>query len=253
MAELLTVQSIVALFTLTVLEIVLGVDNIIFLAIVTADVPVAQQNFVRRLGLGLALVGRILMVLGISWLLGLDQALFTLMGNEFSAKDVILLGGGLFLTYKAVTEIYKVTELKEDEEAAEEKPVKASAATMASVVLQIMVVDMVFAIDSVLTAVGLTQEYVLIIIAMTIAILVMMFFAGPLADFVHKHPSLKMLALAFLVLVGVLLIADGFGEEIERNYVYFAIMFSLAIEGLNFRRQANAQKKKRLIEGSSGI
>lgn len=253
MAELLTVQSIIALFTLTVLEIVLGVDNIIFLAIVTADVPAAQQNFVRRLGLGLALVGRILMVLGISWLLGLDQALFALAGHEFSAKDVILLGGGLFLTYKAVTEIYKVTELKEDEECAEDKPAKASAGTMTAVVLQIMVVDMVFAIDSVLTAVGLTQEYILIIIAMTIAILVMMFFAGPLADFIHKHPSLKMLALAFLVLVGVLLIADGFGEEIERNYVYFAIMFSLAIEALNFRRAANAAKKACLVEGSSGI
>lgn len=252
MTELFTIQALVALLTLTILEIVLGVDNIIFLAIVTADVPAAQQNFVRRLGLGLALVGRILMVLGISWLLGLDKALFTLAGHGFSAKDIILLGGGLFLTYKAVTEIYKVTELKEDEETAEEKPVKASGATMTAVVLQIMVVDMVFAIDSVLTAVGLTQEYVLIIIAMTIAILVMMFFAGPLADFIHRHPSLKMLALAFLVLVGVLLIADGFGEEIERNYVYFAILFSLGVEALNFRRQANLEREKRL-SGPTGV
>jgi len=242
MAELLTIQALVALLTLTILEIVLGVDNIIFLAIVTADVPAGQQNFVRKLGLGLALVGRILMVLGLSWLLGLDRALFTVIGHGFSAKDIILLAGGLFLTYKAVTEIYKVTECKED--LCEEKPAKASAGTMAGVVLQIMVVDMVFAIDSVLTAVGLTQQYILIIVAMTIAVLVMMFFAGTLADFIHKHPSLKMLALAFLVLVGVLLIADGFGEEIERNYVYFAILFSLAVEGLNFRRQANAQRKK---------
>jgi len=241
-AELLTVQALVALLTLTVLEIVLGVDNIIFLAIVTADVPAAQQNLVRKVGLGLALVGRILMVLGMSWLLGLDKPLMTLIGHEFSAKDVILLAGGLFLTYKAVTEIYKVTELKEDP--AEGKPVKASAGTMAAVVLQIMVVDMVFAIDSVLTAVGLTQEYIIIIIAMTISIGLMMFYAGALADFIHKHPSLKMLSLAFLVLVGVLLIADGFGEEIERNYVYFAILFSLAVEGLNFRRQANAERKK---------
>lgn len=244
MAELLTVQGLVALLTLTILEIVLGVDNIIFLAIVTADVPKAQQNLVRRIGLGLALVGRILMVLGMSWLLGLDKPLMTLIGHAFSAKDVILLAGGLFLTYKAVTEIYKVTELKEDP--TEGKPVKASAGTMAAVVLQIMVVDMVFAIDSVLTAVGLTQEYVIIIIAMTISIGLMMFYAGALADFIHKHPSLKMLSLAFLVLVGVLLIADGFGEEIERNYVYFAILFSLAVEALNFRRQANAERKKKL-------
>lgn len=242
MAELFTVQALIALLTLTILEIVLGVDNIIFLAIVTADVPEAQKNRVRRLGLGLALVGRILMVLGLTWLLGLDKGLFALMGHDFSAKDLILLAGGLFLTYKAVTEIYKVTELKEEGEAAE-KPHKASVGTMAGVILQIIVVDMVFAIDSVLTAVGLTQEYVLIIIAMTIAILVMMFFAGSLADFIHKHPSLKMLALAFLVLVGVLLIADGFGEEIERNYVYFAILFSLGVEALNFRRHANAERR----------
>jgi predicted tellurium resistance membrane protein TerC len=139
-----------------------------------------------------------------------------------------------------------VTELKEG--GSSEKPVKASAGTMVGVVLQIMVVDMVFAIDSVLTAVGLTQQYILIIIAMTIAVLVMMFFAGSLADFIHKHPSLKMLALAFLVLVGVLLIADGFGEEIERNYVYFAILFSLAVEALNFRRQANELRKQRLLK-----
>lgn len=247
MAELLTVQALVALITLTILEIVLGVDNIIFLAIVTADVPKAQQTFVRDLGLGLALVGRIGMVLGLSWLLRLDHALFSLVGHGFSAKDLILLAGGLFLTYKAVTEIFKVTELKEGD-AGREKPTKVSAGTMAGVVLQIMVVDMVFAIDSVLTAVGLTQQYVLIIIAMTIAVLVMMFFAGSLADFIHKHPSLKMLALAFLVLVGVLLIADGFGEEIDRNYVYFAILFSLGVEGLNFRRQANELRKKRLLE-----
>jgi predicted tellurium resistance membrane protein TerC len=252
MAEVLTIQSLVILVTLTILEIVLGVDNIIFLAIVTQDVPPAQQNFVRKLGLALALVGRIAMVLGISWLLGLDETLLTLFGHAFSAKDIILLGGGLFLTYKAVTEIFKATELKEVEPAEEDKPQKASSATMTSVVLQIMVVDMVFAIDSVLTAVGLTQQYVLIIIAMTIAILAMMFFAGPLADFIHKHPSLKMLALSFLVLVGVLLIADGFGEEIDRNYVYFAILFSLGVEALNFRRQANLERQQAKM-GPTGV
>jgi len=242
MADIFTVQSMIALLTLTILEIVLGVDNIIFLAIVTQDVPKDQQGMVRRLGLGLALIGRIGMVLGLSWLLGLDAELFSLLGHGFSAKDVILLAGGLFLTYKAVTEIFKTTELQDDDEA--ENPAKASKGTMAAIVLQIMIVDMVFAIDSVLTAVGLTQQYVLIIIAMTIAIGAMMFFATPLADFIHEHPSLKVLALAFLVLVGVLLIADGFGEEIDRNYVYFAILFSLGVEALNFRRQANLAKLK---------
>lgn len=252
MAELLTIQSLVALVTLTILEIVLGIDNIIFLAIVTEDVPEDKRELVRRLGLGLALVGRIAMVLGITWLLGLDKTLFGLLGHDFSMQDVILLAGGLFLTYKAVTEIYRVTELKEDECDVEATPVAATKRGMAAVVAQVVVVDMVFAIDSVLTAVGLTQHYVLIIIAMTIAILVMMFFATPLANFIHEHPSIKMLALSFLVLIGVLLISEGFGEEIDRSYVYFAIIFSLAVEALNFRRQTNAEKR-RVIEGSAGV
>lgn len=248
MAQLLTVPNFVALLTLTILEIVLGVDNIIFLAIVTAGIPAEKQPFVRRLGLSLALIGRIGMVLGISWLLRLDSELLTLFGHAFSAKDLILLGGGLFLVYKAVTEIYKTTELKEEDEA----PKPATAGTMASVIAQIMVVDMIFAIDSVLTAVGLTQQIALIIIAMTIAILAMMFFADPLSNFIEQHPSLKVLALAFLVLVGVLLIADGFGEEIERSYVYFAILFSLGVEALNFRRQANL-KRERAEQGPTGV
>jgi len=240
-----TLQHAVALLTLTILEIVLGVDNIIFLAIVTQDLPREQQPLARKLGLALALIGRIGMVLGVSWLLGLESGLFSAIGHEFSIKDLILLAGGLFLTYKAVTEIYKTTELKEDEgtEAKPAKPAKAGL-SLAGTVLQIMVVDMVFAIDSVLTAVGLTQQYVLIIIAMTIAILVMMFYAGKLSDFIHDHPSLKVLALAFLVLVGVLLISESFGQQIDRTYVYFAILFSLAVEALNFRRQSNAHRKR---------
>ncbi len=249
MAELFTPENLVALLTLTILELVLGVDNVIFLAIVTQDVPLDKRDRVRKLGLGLALVGRIVMVLGISWLLGLDQTLFTLFGHAFSIKDVILLSGGLFLTYKAVTEIYKATELKEEEQ---EAPAKPSPVGMAGVVAQIVVVDMVFAIDSVLTAVGLTSETWIIIVAMTIAILAMMFYAGVLSDFIEKHPSLKMLALSFLVLIGVLLIADAFGEELDRNYVYFAILFSLGVEALNFRRQANLEREKAKM-GPTGV
>jgi predicted tellurium resistance membrane protein TerC len=249
MLGLLTPANLVALFTLTVLELVLGVDNVIFLAIVTQDVPIESRDRVRKIGLGLALIGRILMVLGITWLLGLDQTLFTLAGHAFSIKDVILLSGGLFLTYKAVTEIYKSTELKEDEDA---KPAKPTKAGMAGIIAQIVVVDMVFAIDSVLTAVGLTSETWIIIIAMTIAILAMMFYAGILADFIEKHPSIKMLALTFLVLVGVLLIADAFGQEFDRNYVYFAILFSLGVEALNFRRQANLERQKQEM-GPTGV
>jgi len=250
MLAVLTPENLVALFTLTVLELVLGVDNVIFLAIVTQDVAIEQRDKVRKIGLALALVGRIVMVLGITWLLGLDQTLFTIAGHAFSIKDVILLGGGLFLTYKAVTEIYKATELKEADEV--EKPAKPSVVGLAGVITQIVVVDMVFAIDSVLTAVGLTSQTWIIIIAMTVAILVMMFFAGPLADFIEEHPSIKMLALTFLVLVGVLLIGDAFGQEFDRNYVYFAIIFSLGVEALNFRRQANLEKQKREI-GPNGL
>ncbi len=245
---ILNPANLVALFSLTVLEIVLGVDNIIFLAIVTSSLPKDKQSWARKLGLSLALLGRIIMVLGISWLLQFDTELFTIMGHSFSAKDVILLSGGLFLVYKAVTEIHKATELQEEE--VEQKP--ATTGTMAAVIAQVVVVDMVFAIDSVLTAVGLTQVLWIIIVAMTIAILLMMFFADPLSNFIEEHPSLKMLALSFLVLVGVLLIADGFGEEIDRNYVYFAIIFSLGVEALNFRRQANLQRQK-TQQGPSGL
>ena len=251
MMEIFTPENLVALFTLTVLELVLGVDNVIFLAIVTQDVPAAQRDFVRKLGLGLALVGRIVMVLGVTWLLGLDQTLFSLMGHDFSIKDVILLAGGLFLTYKAVTEIYKATELKEEDEdnVLAHKP---SVAGMAGVIAQVVIVDMVFAIDSVLTAVGLTSVTWIIVVAMSISIIVMMFFASPIADFIEQHPSIKMLALTFLVLVGVLLISESFGEEIERNYVYFAIIFSLGVEALNFRRQANLERQKREM-GPTGV
>jgi predicted tellurium resistance membrane protein TerC len=249
MGQLLTAHSVFAVLTLTVLEIVLGVDNIIFLAIVTAGVPRKQQPLVRRLGLSLALVGRIVMVLGVAWLLGLNARLFALPGHAFSAKDLVLLGGGVFLVYKAVTELYKTTELKEE---GGEAPRTATPASTAGVVVQIMLVDMVFAIDSVLTAVGLTREVVLIIVAMTIAILAMMFFADPLSDFINEHPSLKILALAFLVLVGVLLISDGFGREVDRTYVYFAILFSLGVEALNFRRRKNLQREAQ-SEGPTGV
>ncbi len=252
MESLFTPENLIALFTLTILELVLGVDNIIFLAIVTQDVPLDKREMVRKLGLGLAWVGRIIMVLGVTWLLGLDQTLFTLMGHDFSIKDVILLSGGLFLTYKAVTEIYKATELKEDEIDEAKAAVKPSAANLAGVIAQVVAIDMVFAIDSVLTAVGMTSETWIIVVAMTIAILAMMFFATPLADFIEEHPSIKMLALTFLVLVGVLLIGEGFGQEFDRNYVYFAIIFSLGVEALNFRRQANLEKQQKTM-GPTGV
>lgn len=249
MPELFSVASLVVLFTLILLEVVLGIDNIIFLAIITQSVPKEQQRWVRTIGLTLAWVGRIIMIFAASWLLSLQETLFVLFGDPFSIKDLILIAGGFFLTYKAVTEIYKTVELKEENPPA---IVKASSGAVIVVVFQIMFVDMVFAIDSVLTAVGLTQHYVLIVIAMTVAILCMIFFAGPLSDFIEAHPSLKMLALSFLVLIGVLLLLDGVGEEIDRTYVYVALLFSLGVEALNFRRQKNLQRQKHTM-GPMGV
>lgn len=239
MAELLTLSSLVGLLTLTILEIVLGIDNVIFIAIISGTLPEERRQSARTIGLALALVGRIGLVLGISWLLRLETALFTAFGHGLSVKDLILLAGGLFLLYKAVNEIYKTTELVEEGHETKTN----GRANMVGVIAQIVVIDIVFALDSVLTAVGLTEQIVIIIIAMSIAILIMMLYAGKVADFIHEHPSLKVLALSFLVLVGVLLISDSFGQEIERTYVYFAIMFSLAVEVLNFRRQRNAERR----------
>ena len=241
-------QNLVALLTLTILELVLGVDNIIFLAVVTAGLPAERQRFARRLGLTLALLGRIVMVFGISYLMMLDTELFTLFGHSFTAEETILLVGGVFLVYKAVTEIYKETEFKE--EGQEER--KPRTDSMSSVITQIVFVDMIFAIDSVLTAVGLTQVVWVIVVAMTIAILVMMFFAEGLSKFIQDHPSLKMLALSFLVLVGTLLIADGLGQHLNRTVVYFAILFSLGVEALNFRREKNL-KRQLERQGPSGV
>jgi predicted tellurium resistance membrane protein TerC len=234
---LLDPTNLVALLTLTILEIVLGIDNVIFIAIVTGGLPENQREKAQKLGLALALVGRIILVLGISWLLALNAPAFTLFGNAFTWTELILIGGGLFLLYKATTEIFKTTELKEEEH------IVAAKSSFAATVGQIVVIDVIFALDSVLTAVGLTKQTLLIIIAMTIAILVMMFYATPLSKFIHRHPSLKVLALAFLVLVGAMLLFDGFGEHVERGYVYFAILFSLGVEALNFRREANMKRK----------
>jgi predicted tellurium resistance membrane protein TerC len=234
---LLTPAALVGLLTLTILEVVLGVDNVIFLAIVTEPLPAESRPMARKLGLSLALLGRIGMVLGISWLLGLQKGLFTAAGHRFSASDLILIAGGLFLVYKATVEIFNTTELRE-----EQLEMRRAAVSMSGVVAQVVVVDMIFAVDSVLTAVGLTKQVVLIIIAMTIAILVMMFYSGPLSDFIHRHPSVKLLALAFLVVIGIMLILDGFGSHVDRSYVYAAILFALGVEALNFRRRANLER-----------
>jgi predicted tellurium resistance membrane protein TerC len=241
MDVLLDPGALLALLTLTILEIVLGIDNVIFIAIVTSALPEEKQGRARTIGLALALLGRIAMVLGVSWLISLDETLFTVLGHDISISGLILIGGGLFLIYKATREIFITTELREEQHATSRR-----ATSTLSVIGTIVVIDMIFAIDSVLTAIGLTSEIVLIIIAITIAILIMMFYAGPVSRFIQKHVSLKILALSFLVVIGLMLLLDGVGEEVDRNIVYAAILFALGVEYLNFRRRRNLERRAAL-------
>ena len=251
MDALLDPVNLLALLTLTLLEIVLGIDNVIFIAIITDSLPPERRSFARRLGLGLALFGRVALVLGVSWLLTLEHPLFTVLDKEITISGLILIGGGLFLLYKAVREIFNTTELHEEEHGEVRR-----RTSVAGVIAQIVVIDMIFAIDSVLTAVGMTGEVILIIIAIAIAIGVMMFYAGPVANFISRHASVKLLALAFLVLIGVMLILEGVGEPIERTTVYVAILFALGVEYLNFRRRRNLQRRQgddHVLPGQEGV
>lgn len=229
----MTSEGIVALLTLTFLEIILGVDNIIFISIISNRLPDHQQRLARNLGLLLALAMRIVLLLGISWIIGFTEPLFTLMEHEVSIKDIILIAGGLFLIAKSTTEIHESLEIEEDHE---KKNVKT---TIGKVILQIVALDMVFSFDSILTAIGLTTEIMIMIIAVTVAMIVMMTFAGRISNFINKHPSLQMLAMSFLILIGFMLVLEGIGEHIQKGYIYFAVFFSLTVELLNMRRRKN--------------
>ena len=219
----------IALATLTALEIVLGVDNVIFISILVGRLPEAQRDSARRLGLGLAMGTRILLLLSIAWVMRLTTPLVTI-GQAFSGRDLILIGGGLFLLWKSVHEIHG--SLESDGEAA---TATGGRATYGGVLVQIAVIDIVFSLDSVITAVGLADDVAVMVIAIVLSVLVMMFAAKPIGDFVDRHPTIKMLALSFLVLVGVTLIAEGFGTRIPKGYIYFAMAFSLGVEVLNLR------------------
>jgi predicted tellurium resistance membrane protein TerC len=230
------------LVTLAAMEIVLGIDNIIFLAIVAGKLPESQQPKARRLGLIAALGTRILLLLSLSFLLGLTKPLFTvpelpffheLEAREISLRDLILLAGGLFLIYKSVREMHE--KLQASRATSEEKPAAGSGATFRGVLIQIAVLDIVFSLDSVITAVGMVEQVWVMITAMVIAMLVMMIFAGSISDFVAKHPNIKVLALAFLILIGVLLVAESLGQHINKGYIYFAMAFAVIIEMINMR------------------
>jgi predicted tellurium resistance membrane protein TerC len=223
-----------ALVTLAALEIVLGVDNIIFITILVGRLPAHQRARARTLGLGFAMLTRILLLLSLAWIMTLTQPLFTLLGKEISGRDLILIGGGLFLLWKSVHEIHNALEGEEVEKHA----AAPAVATFGSIIVQIAIIDIVFSLDSVITAVGMVDEVSIMIIAIVIAVGVMMFAAGPIGSFVDRHPTIKMLALSFLILIGIALIGEGWDLHIPKGYIYFAMAFSVAVEMLNLRIRA---------------
>ena len=230
-------QAWVALVTLTVLEVVLGIDNVIFISILAGELPERQRARARRLGLGAAMITRILLLLSITWLARLTTPLFRViwLNHQVSGRDLVLFVGGLFLMAKSVHEIHDKLE-------GEEGRVSARvAASFAGVIVQIMLLDIVFSLDSVITAVGMARDVEVMITAVVVSVLFMMWFSGPVSTFVEKHPTVKMLALAFLLLIGVNLVADGMGQHIPRGYTYFAMAFSVLVEMLNIRVRARAR------------
>jgi predicted tellurium resistance membrane protein TerC len=243
--ELLTNPEIwISLITLTVLEIVLGIDNVIFISILVQRLPPESRDRARYIGLGLAMGMRILLLLTISFIVGLTAPVFTIAGHDFSWRDIILIAGGLFLLWKATTEIGESLEGEE----AHQVEVGAKTATFGGVLFQIVLLDIVFSLDSVLTAVGMANEIAVMVAAVVIAVGVMLVASGPLSRFVHDHPSVKMLALAFLLLIGVTLVADGFGFHIDKAYIYAAMAFSVFVEALNLRSRAARRKKAPPVE-----
>ena len=229
MAWLTSPETWIALLTLTVLEIVLGIDNIIFISILAGKLPAGEQPRARTVGLTLAMVTRILLLLSLTGIMRLTRPLFSPFGHPFSGRDLILLLGGLFLLWKSTREIHDKLEGEEGQQ-----NVKVGA-TFGGVIVQIALLDIVFSLDSVITAVGMVRQVGVMIAAIVLAVLVMLVAAGPISDFVHRHPTLKMLALSFLLLIGVTLIADGLGQHIPKGYVYFAMGFSVFVESLNLR------------------
>jgi predicted tellurium resistance membrane protein TerC len=229
-------EAWIALATLTALEIVLGIDNIIFISILVGRLPEAQRSRGRIFGLALAMLTRIGLLLSLSWVMSLTKGLFTVLNNDISGRDLILLGGGLFLLAKSTSEIHTSLEGTE-----EERKGKGSA-NFIGTLLQIAVIDIVFSLDSVITAVGLAQHIEVMIIAIVISVGIMMLAAGAIGDFVERHPTVKMLALSFLILVGVTLIAEGLDFEIPKGYIYFAMAFSVGVEMLNIQLRAKKAK-----------
>lgn len=233
MESFFSIENLTALLTLTAMEIVLGIDNIIFIAILVARIPEERQSRARKLGIFLALFFRILLLLSLTWMMGLTEPWFTVFGHGFTGRDLILIGGGLFLVAKSTSEIHH----KMEEAAHHEEPSgpKKQPRSFTTAVLQIMAVDIVFSLDSVITAVGMAQHISVMIVAVVISMLIMLWLSGPISHFVEKNPTIKILALSFLILIGVMLLVEGMGGHVSKGYIYFAMAFSLVVEMLNMR------------------
>ncbi len=234
-------EALIALATLTALEIVLGIDNIIFISILSAKLPAEQQERARVVGLALALFGRLALLLSLTWIMRLTEPLFTVIGYELSGRDLILIGGGLFLLAKATHEIH--SKLEEVEEHGSGSRAKA---TFGNVIFQILLLDLVFSLDSVITAVGMAEQLWVMVTAVVIAIIIMMISARAIAEFIEKRPTVKMLALSFLLMVGVALVAEGMDFHIPRGYIYFAMAFSVFVEVLNLKLRSKEAKPIKL-------
>ncbi|AMO69229.1 integral membrane protein TerC [gamma proteobacterium BDW918] len=231
----------IALFTLMALEIVLGIDNIIFISILVGRLPPEQRDLARKLGLGLAMLSRLALLFSLVWVMGLVEPWFTAFGNEISGRDVILILGGLFLLGKSTHEIHSSFEVTE------ESGVAVAVSSFGMVLVQIAILDIVFSLDSVITAVGLVDHLSIMVIAVVVSVLVMLFAAKPIGDFVDENPTFKMLALSFLIMIGLTLIAEGFDVHVPKGYVYFAMAFSVLVEVLNMRtRRARGAKMIKL-------
>ena len=227
----------IALATLTALELVLGIDNIIFISILAGKLPPEQRDRARKTGIALAAITRLALLLAIAWIIGLTAPLFSVAGHAFSWRDLILIGGGLFLIGKATHEIHQKLE-----GATEQMTVGAATATFGSVIAQIMLLDIVFSLDSIITAVGMVDQRWVMVTAILVSIGFMLLFARPIGEFVERHPTVKVLALSFLIMIGLVLIADGFGQHIPKGYIYFAMAFAVGVEMLNITMRKRAKR-----------
>jgi predicted tellurium resistance membrane protein TerC len=236
-------ETALSLLTLTGLEIVLGIDNIVVIAIIAATLPVHQRDTARITGLSLAMITRLLLLFSISWIASLTEPMVDIWGIELSGRDLLMLGGGLFLIIKAVREIHEAMEEAHHEEGSTRR-----STSFGSAIAQIVMLDVVFSFDSVITAVGMANQLWVMATAVVIAVLIMLVASGPIMRFIHVHPTVKMLALAFVLLIGVALVADGMGFHIPKGYLYFAMLFSVLVEGLNVTLARRKQRARRAVE-----